>query len=847
MTRPINLAGRMAWRDLTGGPSGVLRGLGIFLACLVLGVTAIAAVGSLSRSFVAGLDRDGTKLLGGDVDLRLTHRHADAAQLAYLAEKSQAQSDTVEMRTMARPLDPQARRSLAELKAVDDRYPLAGTLVTEPAMPLARILERRAGTWGAAVDDNLLVRLNVAIGDRVRVGEAEFEIRAVIKKEPDRVASVFSFGPRFMISRDALPATGLVQPGSQIRYHHRLVLPPGTSVPDFIEGLEREFPQAGWRIRAADEAAPGVRRFVDRLTLFMGFVGLTVLLVGGIGITNAVAGYLDERAATIATLKCLGAEGRLIFAIYLMQILILAAGGVVLGLIIGAALPWLGVAALGHLLPVAPEPGIYPAALITAGVFGILSAVTFALWPLARAREVRAGDLFRDRVAPARRRPRTAYLALIALGVASLAALTIATATDRWFAYWFVGGSAAFLIVLRLAAWAVGHAARAIRNPPGARLRLVIANLGRPDTMVPSVVTSLGLGLAVLVAVALIDANMTRQVTERLPERAPAFFFLDIQPDQVADFDTTVSRIDGTSNLQRVPSLRGRITHIDGTPVDQVDIPPDSQWAIRGDRALTYAAKQPDASEIVKGDWWPTDYAGPPIISLDASLARGFGIGLGDTLTVNILGRPVTAEVRSLRQIDWRSLRFDFAIIFAPGTLEGAPHSHIAAVEAPVSAEDAIERTIADRFLNISAIRVREALEAAARIMEGVSWAVRGVASITIAAGALVLAGTIAAGHRRRVYDAVVFKVLGADRRRVLGGYVLEYGMLGLLTAVIGAAVGTAAAWGIVVHLMKSDWAFDAGAATMTALFCLAVTLIMGLFGTWRAMGQKAMPHLRNQ
>lgn len=843
----IAVAWRLAWRDLVGGPGGVLRGLGIFLACLVLGVAAIAAVGSLSRSFVAGLDRDGTKLLGGDVDLRLTHRPADAAQLAYLKEKARARSDTIEMRTMARPLNPQARRSLAELKAVDGAYPLTGTLVTAPDLPLGKILENRGGTWGAAVDGNLLTRLGAKVGDRVRVGEAEFEIRAVIQKEPDRVASVFSFGPRFMISLDAVPATGLVQPGSQIRYHHRLMLPQGSDVAAFTEGLSEQFPDAGWRIRAADEAAPGVRRFVERLTLFMSFVGLTVLLVGGIGITNAVAGYLDQRSATIATLKCLGAPGRLIFAIYLIQILILALGGVALGLILGAALPWFGVIAFGHLLPVAPEPGLYPTSLATAAAFGILSAATFALWPLARARDVRAGDLFRDRVAPAHRRPRAGYLLLMALGVAALAALTVATAADRGFAYWFVGGAILFLAVLRAAAWAVGRTARSCKRLPSAKLRLVVANLGRPDSMVPSVVTSLGLGLAVLVAVALIDANMTRQVTERLPEQAPAFFFLDIQPDQVAAFDAAVMAVPGAAHLQRVPSLRGRITHINGTPVDQVDIPPDSQWAIRGDRALTYAAVRPDASEITAGEWWSEDYAGPPLISLDANLARGFGIGLGDTLTLNILGRPVTATVASLRRIDWRSLRFDFAIIFAPGTLEGAPHSHIAAVEAPPSAEDAIERTVADQFLNVSAIRVREALDAAARIMEGVSWAVRGVASITIAAGALVLAGTIAAGHRRRVYDAVVFKVLGAGRRRVMGGYLLEYGALGLLTAVIGGAVGTAAAWGIVVHLMKSDWAFDTTAALTTAMSCLAVTLIMGLFGTWRAMGQKAMPHLRNQ
>lgn len=847
-TRGLTL--RLAWRDLTGGGHqglGGLRGLGVFLACLILGVAVIATVGSLSRSFVGGLDRDGARLLGGDLDVALSHRPADGRELAALALAGRARSDVVEMRSMARPIDPRARRTLVELKAVDGAYPLVGKVTTRPAAPLADLLAMRDGVWGAVVDANLPGRLGIQVGDKVRVGEAEFQVRAVIDAEPDRVASVLSFGPRFMIAMAALPATQLVQPGSQVHYHHRLLLPAGTAPGQVKARLEEKFPDAGWRLRTPTEAAPGVRSFVDRMTLFLNFVGLTVLLVGGIGITNAVASYLDGRAATIATLKCLGAPGRLIFSIYLTQVVILSGAGLAVGLALGALLPWAAAIGLGPLLPVAPEPGLYPAPLGQAALFGLLSAVTFALWPLGRAREVHAADLFRDRVAPASRRPRGVYLALVGLGALALAGLTVATSTDRFFAAWFVGGAVVAVGLLRATAWAVAALARKAPVTGDARLRLVVANLARPGSAVASVVTSLGLGLAVLVAVALVNANMTRQVTERLPERAPAFFFLDIQPDQVADFEKLVRAVPGTQHLQQMPSLRGRITRIGGTPVDQVDVAPEAQWALRGDRALTYAADKPAASSIVAGKWWPRDYQGPPLISLDANLARGFGVGVGDTLTLNVLGRPVTATIASLRDIDWRSLRFDFAIIFAPGTLEGAPHTHVAAVEAPPAAEEAIERQVADRFVNVSAIRVREALDAAARILAGVGWAVRGVAAVTIAAGALVLAGTIAAGHRRRVYDAVVFKVLGAAPRRILGGYLLEYGLLGLITAVIGGALGTLAAWAIVVFLMHADWAFDVLATAGTAATCLAVIVAIGLAGTWRAMGQKALPHLRNQ
>jgi putative ABC transport system permease protein len=350
----------------------------------------------------------------------------------------------------------------------------------------------------------------------------------------------------------------------------------------------------------------------------------------------------------------------------------------------------------------------------------------------------------------------------------------------------------------------------------------------------------------VLVAIALIEGNLNRQISERLPEQAPAFFFVDIRPRQVAAFDAAVTGIDGTSGYQRVPTLRGRIVKINGTDVEDAAVDPHSQWAIRGDRALTFATDKPEQSKIVKGTWWPENYAGPPLISFDAGLAAGFGVGLGDTLTLNILGREITATIGNLRDIDWRSLRFDFAIIFAPGTLEGAPMTHIAAIEAPPDIEEAVEKAATDPFPNISAIRVRDALAAAGKMLAGIGAAITGTAGLTIIAGAVVLAGVIAAEHQRRVYDAVVFKVLGATRRRILAVYLLEYGMLGLLTGVIAAAIGSLTGWAVVRFLMQSDWVFLGDVVAITTTLCIIVILAAGLFSTWQALGQKAALHLRN-
>jgi putative ABC transport system permease protein len=842
-TKSPHLAWKLARRELRGG----LKGFRIFVACLALGVAAIAGVGSLSESIERGLQRDGKKLLGGDVALRLLHRPADQEHLAHFRATAES-SEAIEMRAMAKGGN---KRTLVELKAVDNAYPLVGKMALKNGLALTDALKKQDGPdgklWGAVAESNLLVKLKLKLGDTIKVGENSFRLTGIIEKEPDRVANILSFGPRLMISSAGLAATELVQPGSQIRYRYRIVVPAGESAATWIENLKVKFPKAGWRIRNTDQAAPGLQRFIDRMTLFLSFVGLTTLLVGGVGVSNAVASYLDSKVKVIATYKCLGAASSLVFRIYFLQIAALAGLGILIGLLFGAIIPAVAIVALEGVLPVNPEPGLYPLPLIIATVFGALIALTFALWPLARAREIPAGNLFRDKVQPAQIRPKRKFQFAVIFGGFVLAALTIATANDRWFAIWFVGGTGLALILLRGAAVLLTHWARKITGVKNTELRLALANLHRPGAVTSSIVLSLGLGLAVLIAIALIEGNMSRQVKEHLPVMAPAFFFIDIQPNQTASFDLTVTGVPGTGDYKRVASLRGRIVKIAGVPVEQVDISPGVQWAVRGDRALTYAATPAEGTEIVAGQWWPEKYQGPPLISLDANLARGFGIGLGDHLTLNILGREIEAKIASLRKIDWRSIRFDFAIIFAPGTLEKAPHSHIAAIQAPRELEDRIEKEVNDRFNNISIIRVREALQAAATMLDGIGAAIRSTAAVTILGGTLVLAGAVAAGRRRRIYDAVVFKVLGATRLTILKAFLLEYGLLGIATSLISAVIGTLTAWAIVVFLMDMAWVFIPAAVWTTIAICLIVTLIIGFAGTWRALGQKAAPLLRNE
>ncbi|MBI4184298.1 MAG: FtsX-like permease family protein [Proteobacteria bacterium] len=837
---------RLARRELRGG----LRGFAVFLACLALGVGAIAAVGTLSAAVKAGLAGEGRNLLGGDVRIHLAQRPAEPAALDWIAREGGVIARVVEMRVMAFAAAGAggaegAARTLVEMKAVDSAYPLYGAVELDGGGALADALALRDGRFGAAVDSGVLGRLGLAPGGRLRIGEAEFEVRALIAREPDRIAGRFILGPRVLVSPEGLAASGLARPGSLIRYDYLIRLPAEVDAGRWVERLDAAFPGAGWRVQDFRHAAPGVVRFVDRTTLFLTLVGLTALLVGGIGVANAVHSFLDGRTATIATLKCLGAPARVVFATYLVQVLGLALIGIAAGLIVGTAAPLLGAPALAGLIPVPLRPGLYPAPLAEAAGLGILTAVAFSLWPLGRAGRVPAASLFRSAVAPSGPGPGLAVAAATAAAVGLLAVLTVASAADRIFALWFVVGAGVSFAALRAAGLGLARLARALRVRHPA-LRLGLANLHRPGAAMPSVVLSLGLGLSVLVTVVLIEANLARELEEELPERAPAFFFIDIQPDQMDGFLAAVRGVSGAGAVRSVPALRGRVVEVNGTPAEALSVPPHVAWALQGDRGLTYAARPPEGARLVAGRWWPADYAGPALVSMDAEIARGFGVGLGDTITFNVLGREIRATIANLREIEWRSFGLNFVFVLSPGTLAGAPQTHIATVEAGPAAEAALLRAVTDRFANVTAIPVREAIRTVGDILASLSAAVRATAALTLVAGALVLAGAIASGQHRRIYDAVVLKVVGATRGDVLAAFLVEYALLGTASAAVAAAVGSLAAYAVVTFVMETRFALAPGAVAAALPLALALTLAAGFAGTWRALGRKAAPLLRN-
>jgi putative ABC transport system permease protein len=739
------------------------------------------------------------------------------------------------------------------MKAVDGNYPSLGELTLNPKLPLKDILEQRDGAFGAAADPTLLARLDLKIGDKVNVGDTTFQIRSAVEAEPDKLGIGVGFGPRFLISDAALRATGLLQPGSLVRWNYRLKLPANAAddraMAALIDDSRKAAPEAGWEIRTRDNASPGLERTINRFTQFLTLVGLAALLVGGVGVANAVKSHVDRKLEVIAAFKALGATGRDVFAIYLTQVMLLAVVGSLIGLAAGAALPFVIVGVFGKLLPLPVVPSIHPDELALSFVYGLLTALAFGLWPLGRVHDVPVAALFREAVVAEWHRPRWRYLALMAVVIMLLIAVVIGLAFDRRIATVFVVSSAVVFAVLRGVAWAVMAGARSLPRMRSTMLRLVVTNIHRPGALTPSVVLSLGLGLAVLVTITQIDGNLRRQFLAALPEHAPSFYFIDIPSSEADHFAAFLQNTEPQSIVEDVPMLRGRIVAARGLRAEELNPSTEAEWVLQSDRGLTYTGEVPKGSKVVEGEWWGPDYSGPPLVSIEKKIADGLHLKLGDEIVVNVLGRDIPAKIGNMRNIDWQGLGINFVLVYSPNAFKGAPHTHIATLTEPHpgAAEDArIIKEVAASYPMVTSVRVREVMQTIGSVVTNLVLAIRGASAVTLISAILVLGGALAAGHRHRVYDAVILKTLGATRARLLGAYALEYLLIGLATAMFGVIAGSLAAWLIVTRLMTLSFAWDAGSAAAVVASALVVTVGLGLAGTLLALNQKPATVLRN-
>lgn len=840
----LRLALRLARRELRGG----VRGFGVFLTCLALGVGTVTAVGVFSAAVDDGLAHDARRLLGGDVQFSRTYVQPGPEALALASARGEL-SHFARMRTMVRPASG-GPPVLASLKAVDRAYPLVGELELESGQGLSEALAGQNGLPGAVVERELLLRLNARTGDVLAVGQARFVITDLIRKEPDRVSQFFGLGPRVMISLDSLADTGLIRPGGLASFGVNVRLPPGAGVGG-AEALEEElragFPDQGLRVQTYRNPRGGLTWLLDSLETDLTLVGLAALLIGGIGVAGAVRSFLAGRGASVAVMKSLGASGRLVIGIYLLQTMGLALAGSLGGAAAGVLVAALGAGPLAARIGVPLGHGLYWAPVLLGVAYGLLIALIFAVWPLSAVGRIRPARLFRGYADPGVRRPGAWAVAVCLGAVGVLLGLLLLTSPSPSLPLGFVAACAVSLGLFWVYAWGIRVLAARLPRVGPPHLRQALAGLHRPGSSTGSVLFSLGLGLTVLVVVLLADGNIQDLILRQTPATAPSFFFIDVPKERMADLERTALAVSGVGHVDKTPSIRGRILEINGVPAHEVEVGKGSSWALRSDRALTFAGPMPDRVKLVTGQWWAKDYAGPPLICLDSDIARDFGVGVGGTLTVNVLGRSVTGTIAATREIDYTTGGINHAITFSPGVLEGAPYTWIATAYAERGAEETLFREITGRFPEVIAISMREVLEEIAAIVADIGLAVRSCAAVTLLAGLLVLAEALRANLRTRHRDAVIFKVLGATRRDVMLALVLEFAMLGAAAALLAAALGTVGGWLFVTRVLDGKWVFLPWTLAGVVLGGVAATVTLGVLGVRKALSRSAWPVLRNE
>jgi putative ABC transport system permease protein len=836
---------KIGTRELRGG----LKGFQIFIACLALGVMVIAAVGALGDAMRAGFAKQGEAILGGDMTFSRMHVRATEAERK-IFESLGTVSETSTMRTMARRLDG-SEQALVELKSVDARYPLTGQVLVEGGADF------KSGIAGktAVADAMLLERLGLKVGDHFKLGETDVEIRGTLKSEPDGVADRLTYGPRIFVSEQTLEATGLAKPGTLIKYRYAVKQPQGTAGDkEALKALRaataKAMPEAGFTSVDRHDPSPQVTRTLERMRQFLILIGLASLLIGGVGIANSVSTFIDRRVKVIAILRSVGASGEQVFGIFLVQILAMSAIGIALGLLLGAAIPQVIDRLYGDALPIRAEFGVAPRSLAVAGIYGVLVTLLFALWPLGRTEHVRASVLFRDSITAREGRPRQAVMVALAILIAMLFALALATSEPPSLVFYVAGGLVLMLAVFSGLGALVARVARRIPRSSWPPLALATRNIGAPDGLTRSVVLSLGTGLSLLVAVALANASMVHELSGRLPERSPDYFLLDIPKQEYPALSARVAAAIPGAELTDAPMLRGRLVKLKDMPVEEIKAPSEAQWVLNGDRGISYAETVPIGSKVTAGEWWPADYKGPPLVSFEADLAKQLGLAIGDHVSVNVLGRNVEATIANLRELKWENLSINFVMLFSPNTLRDFPFNFLATIRLPKSAshdaEIALVRDLGQQFPSVSTIRVRDAIDQVNKIFAKIMTAVQVAGSVTLLAGALVLAGALATAQRRRIVEAVILKTIGARRRQILTAHALEYALLAAIAALVAIGLGTVVAWVAVTRLMELEFVFSPNAIFFTLAAAAGLIALFGGIGTWTVLRARPVPYLRS-
>lgn len=787
----------LAWRDLRAGG----RTLWVFCACLTLGVALIAASGGLLRQVSDSLLADTRTLFGGDLEVR-DRAPLPEAQLQWMRSRARI-SLLVEFRTMMMTTD--GRAQLVELQSFDGNYPLYGSVELDPPSAPDAALALRDGAWGAAIDPLIAARLGLAIGDRVEIGELGVTVRALIARQPDRSLRADWSGPPVLIAADALAATGLVQPGSRLSYRYRIRT---DADPDaWRAGFAAAFPDADWEVQTFHERSERIAEVLGQVGSALLLIGFSALFIGGLGVFNSVHAYLQGKLGTLATLRALGLRDRKLAVLYLCQILILAGAASLAGVLIGAALALAGAALAAGRLPLTPAIASLLEPLGVAWLFGVLTALAFALPALGRAVSISPAALFRGIDAAATRTPRSYWV--LSGGCGMLATLLVlAVVPDPRFGAGFVIVAAVLLALLeglvrllRLTARRlVDHRLLAGRFP----LRMALANLYRPGSPLRPALLSLGSALTLLLASSVVVGTLLRTIDETIPERAPALVFYDITAAQRQEFATLVRQSPSLERLDLAPLVLGRLSRVNGEALRQSDDPARALEA-RDEHKLSYLLNNFDNVEVDRGAWWPEDYRGPPLVAMEDREADQLGLAVGDRLQFEIMGRPVDAELVAIYSQRRFQARMWLEAIFTDGVLDPFITRYVGAAYLDPAEAIATQNRLAAAAPNVVTVRTEGVVSEARSLLGRAGAGLAVIASVSLLASLLVLVSVVAATRAQQVYDASVLHTLGARIEVIRRSLQLEYALLAVLTSAFAIAAGNLIATALLQHRLQLD------------------------------------------
>jgi len=835
---------RGAWKRMT-----------FFILCIAIGVCAVMTIKSFSNMIQETIQGQAKGLLAADIAIKGSWEQGKE-DLAYQTKTLPTGTEFLfikELHGMAqykkKTIPEKSGSLITELKSIPlsgPQYPFYGELKNDPDRPLQELLKGN----GAVVESSFLIKTGLHLNDEFSLGKTKLKITGTVISEPDRISRAFSIGPRLFISRASLDKAGLIQPGSRIKHRTLIKIPDNIDIEKAVMLLERGLPDKTISIRTYKDMQSSLSSSIERMGQYLGALGVIALLMGGIGVAMIVRTFMAQKLDTIAIMNCLGAPSRTLLKVYLFQAMLVGVVGSVLGIVVGFLLTYLLPSKMEGLINYQLEPTFYFIPAMQSFLLGLATTVLFCIWPLLRAVRTRPLRLFRrnfeeEELTSCTHKDRWVAGLTVSLGLAGMICWQ-AESLKRGLV--FLSSLGISITVFAFASMLLLKVLKVFPKPGSIAMRYGMSNLKRPNSEAASIITCLGMGIMLILTVRLVQMDMLAMLKKNTEINPPNYFFIDIQKDQKETFIQVLDQVTPQADHSITPLVRSRLHSIDEKLRTnwQYKDKQREEWFINREFALTYMdGPPPKDNKIIEGQWWDKERAKNAEVSLEQDAAKRLGANIGSQLTIEIQGIPVSAEVTSIRSVNWRNMRTNFYMIFSPGALAGAPITYVATVHVPNEKELKLQNAVVKALPNVTALSTRDIVNTVESTVSKLTTLVNFMSGFAIAAGLFILSGSIASTKYRRLRESAVLKILGAKRKMVASILGFEYAALGIMAALIGILLAQGLSWAIMKYMIKSAWHLQPGIILSAFCFGVVLTITTGILSSLDVIKNKPLKTIR--